>query len=398
MPRLTRKLPSYCRHKASGQAVVTLDGRDVYLGPYGSPESKDAYDKAVAEWLARGRSAPPPPGQPPSAELTVSEVILAFLKHADQHYRSPSGEPTPEVDNLKDAMRLLRKLYGKTPARDFGPLSLIAVRDEMVRSKTLARGTINARVGRIRRLFRWAASSELIPATIPAALATVDALKRGRTAAHEAEPVKPAPPGDVETALPFMSRPVAAMVRLQMLIGCRPGEIVLMRGCDLTPEPEVWEYRPGRHKNAWRGTGRVIVLGPLAVALVREFLRPDTEEYLFRPKAAEADRQAEQRRNRKTPMTPSQRARRRKARPKRPPGDHYTTRSYHQAVRKACLKAGLATAWHPNQLRHNAATEVRARFGLEAAQAVLGHSKPQTTVIYAERDVERARKAMAEIG
>ena len=34
-----RKIPSYGRHKASGQAVVCINGRDVYLGKYGTPES-----------------------------------------------------------------------------------------------------------------------------------------------------------------------------------------------------------------------------------------------------------------------------------------------------------------------------------------------------------------------
>ncbi len=57
MPRLTRRVPSYCRHRASGQAVVTLSGQDFYLGPYGTQVSKREYDRVVAEWLARGRSA-----------------------------------------------------------------------------------------------------------------------------------------------------------------------------------------------------------------------------------------------------------------------------------------------------------------------------------------------------
>lgn len=39
MPKLVKKLPSYRRHKVSGHAVVTLNGRDHYLGPHGSPES-----------------------------------------------------------------------------------------------------------------------------------------------------------------------------------------------------------------------------------------------------------------------------------------------------------------------------------------------------------------------
>ena len=32
MSRLTKSLPSYRLHKASGRAAVTLDGKDPYLG------------------------------------------------------------------------------------------------------------------------------------------------------------------------------------------------------------------------------------------------------------------------------------------------------------------------------------------------------------------------------
>ena len=43
MPKLTKRVPSYRRHKVSGHAVVTLAGKDHYLGPYGSDESRDRY-------------------------------------------------------------------------------------------------------------------------------------------------------------------------------------------------------------------------------------------------------------------------------------------------------------------------------------------------------------------
>jgi hypothetical protein len=55
MPRLTNRNPSYRRHRASGQAVVTLNGQDVYLGPHGTPASKREYDRVIGEWLARRR-------------------------------------------------------------------------------------------------------------------------------------------------------------------------------------------------------------------------------------------------------------------------------------------------------------------------------------------------------
>ena len=50
MPRLTRSVPKYQRHKASGQAVVTIEGRDHYLGPW---PSMLEYDRLIGQWLAR---------------------------------------------------------------------------------------------------------------------------------------------------------------------------------------------------------------------------------------------------------------------------------------------------------------------------------------------------------
>ena len=52
MPRKPGKVPSYCRHKHSGRAVVRIDGRDHYLGRYGSPESHEEYERCIAEWRA----------------------------------------------------------------------------------------------------------------------------------------------------------------------------------------------------------------------------------------------------------------------------------------------------------------------------------------------------------
>jgi integrase len=96
-------------------------------------------------------------------------------------------------------------------------------------------------------------------------------------------------------------------------------------------------------------------------------------------------------------MTPSQAKRERKTKPKRLPGQRYTRDSYRRAIRQACLKAGIPI-WHPNQLRHAAATLIRARYGLEAAQAILGHAKADVTQVYAERDLAKAIAVMAEIG
>jgi integrase len=397
MPRLTKKLPAYRLHKPSGRAVVTLGGKQHYLGAWNSPESKAEYRRLIAEWLASGRGRPKAAEAPPPAAPTVAEVVLAYWRHAEAHYRTPDGGPSRELDNVRDALRPLRKLYGTTPARDFGPLALRAVRDEMVRSGSLARTTVNARINRIRRVFRWAASVEMVPPELVTALAAVDGLREGRTEAPESGGVAPVPVEHVEAALPFMPAPVGAIVRVQLLSGCRAGEVMAMRGRDLAPGEPTWQYRPAGHKNRWRGRDRVIHLGPKAVGVIKPFLKPDTSAYLFSPADVVAEMHARRRAGRVSRPTPSELARRCPVAPGRKHAARYNRTTYRQAVVRACRKAG-APEFSPLQLRHTAATLIRARYGLESAQAVLGHARADTTQIYAERDTARARAVMAEIG
>ena len=48
---------------------------------------------------------------------------------------------------------------------------------------------------------------------------------------------------------------------------------------------------------------------------------------------------------------------------------------------------------------HNAATEIRKAFGLEAAQLALGHASAQITdAIYAERDHAKVIEVMRRVG
>ncbi len=78
MPRLTSKPPKYCKHKASGQAIVTLDGHDFYLGPWRSKSSFVEYDRLIGEWLENGRRLP----HARESDLTVTELAAAYWRHA----------------------------------------------------------------------------------------------------------------------------------------------------------------------------------------------------------------------------------------------------------------------------------------------------------------------------
>jgi hypothetical protein len=141
-------------------------------------------------------------------------LILAFwTRHAEQHYRHPDGTPTGELSNSRDSLRTFRHLYGTTLARDFGPLALKAVRQTMI-DAGLARTTINQRVGRIVRLFKWAVENELVPPAVCQALKAVRGLQKGRSDARETGPVKPVPEADVDAIRPFVARQVWAMIQL----------------------------------------------------------------------------------------------------------------------------------------------------------------------------------------
>jgi integrase len=169
-----------------------------------------------------------------------------------------------------------------------------------------------------------------------------------------------------------------------------------MRACDLDVSGPIWLYRPQSHKTQHRGKDRVIPLGPQAQAVVKPFLSLDTQAYFFSPRAAMAEKRRQQREQRRTPVQPSHKNRK-KRNPKLRLGDCYTVVAYGKAIAAACAKAGIPH-WHPHQLRHSHATEVRRRYGLEAAQVALGHSQANVTEIYAERNLSLALKVAAEIG
>jgi integrase len=386
------RTPSYRLHRPTGQAVVTLNGRDVYLGKYDTPASRAEYDRVVAEWLVNGRQLGRPGG---AGDLTVTELILAYFRFAEGYYRK-NGAPTTEVESIRVSLRPLRRLYGPTPARDFGPLALKAVRQAFVDSG-LCRNEVNKRAGRVVRCFKWAVENEMIPPGVHHGLKAVAGLRKGRSGVRESEPVKPVPEAFVDAVRPHVARQVWAMIELQRLTGMRPGEVVIMRTCDLDTAGAVWVYTPSTHKTEHHDRSRQIFLGPRAQDVLRPWLRTDLSAFLFSPREAMEERSAARRRARRTPLTPSQRARTRKADPGRAPGERYDTHSYHIAVRRGCQAAGVPT-WGPNRLRHNAATRLRREFGLDVARVILGHSSPAVTEVYAEVDRVKAIEVMGRVG
>jgi integrase len=409
----SKRVPKYRKHRQSGQAIVTLPtglgGRkDILLGKYGTAESRQEYARVIAEWEANGRRLLQPASL---ADITVNELMLAYWKFAEGYYQK-NGTPTSQQDRIRLALKLVKRLYGGTPAKNFRPLALKAVRASMVKHNW-TRGYVNSSVGCIKRMFKWAVENELVPASVYHGLQAVCGLKKGRSDAKETKPIRPIAAEHVEATLPFLNPAVRAMVQLQGFTGMRPGEVCIMRPCDIEcSNPNTWIFRPEFHKTEHHEIRRIIFLGPRAQEVLKPFLARDLSMYCFSPREMMELHWRSLRQSRKTKVQPSQQCRKRR-RPRKLPGNRYTVGSYEHAITRACTKADdkaheghpeippecvLVPHWHPNQLRHTKATEIRREAGLDAARVVLGHRSPQITETYAEIDINKAAQVMARLG
>jgi integrase len=425
-------------------AYVTIDARQIWLGQHDTPESRAQYDRIIGEWLVNGRRAP----QAAGTAISVSGILAAFAAHARTYYTTPAAnadgtakfddegkeilEPSREYENYIAAMKSPRRLYGSAPAITFGPKALKVVRDDLVRSG-LCRNVINRRVARIKQIFKWAVSNELIPASVHQALATVPGLRKGKSAARESKPVRPVPEKQIRAVLPHLPGPVKAMVQLQTLTGMRSGELFIMRGVDIDTSGANWCYTPSRHKTQHHGYQRIIPLGPKAQEILRPMLKTDLHAFIFSPTDAVAAMRSQRALDRKTPKAKGNSpGTNRKKKPKRRPRQKYDRFTYRRAIARGCEKAfempssmieprtkdGTAkdtagdkaqravarrawraeNVWHPHRLRHTCGTNVRREFGLDAARQILGHRSVVITEQYAERDQKQAEAIMAKIG
>ncbi|MFO0938342.1 MAG: hypothetical protein U0798_17690 [Gemmataceae bacterium] len=239
------RTPSYRHHRSTNQAVVTIrlgngQRKDIYLGPWKSRESRAAYARVIAECESSSGYITT---EKMRSDLTIDEIIVAFLRHAEKHYRHADGTQTGEYQGFVISVRPLRRLYGSTVAAEFGPLALKAVREQMIRDG-IARKSINQRIGRIKRIFKWATSEELVPPSVFHALQTVIGLQIGRTAAKERAPILPVSEAVVEATLPYLPRHVAGLVRFQLATGCRPGEACSLRRADIETSGPVGSIGP----------------------------------------------------------------------------------------------------------------------------------------------------------
>lgn len=407
MPRKVKFPPSILWHKPSGRDRVRVDGVDVWLGPHDSDAARARYAEVVAELATHGgRLARPDPAGDP----TVAELLARWDAHAQTKYAGKT-----ELASFKQALEPLRRLFGHVRLSAFGPRSLKAYQrataagtwlteaEKAIRAKTgrlttRCRRVVNRHTTRIKTVFRWLESEELIPGGKLHALETVPGLAEADAADHEEVP--PVPEEDLARTIPQLNPVVRAAAQVQLLTGARPGEVLSLRPCDLNRTgaievargltvplgADVWAVVKIRgHKTAHRKQRRIILIGPKAQEILRPFLEgraPDA--YLFSPREA-AD--AWLREHGRTIRHGHARM----------PGARYSVCSYGRAIDAGCRRAGVP-CWNPHQLRHNAATRLTEQFGWEVARVLLGHKSVETTKLYAADTYREAAKASREAG
>lgn len=429
---LLLRLPKYRHQKCRGRAFVEIAGRRTYLGKYGSEESHRRYAEILRDLKSHKAKAAVIPTD--RSKLLIEDLVLAYWEQeVVVYYVKKTGKPTSEQARLRSSLRCLINAFGSRPAGSLDSLMLESVRDDMVKSGKLCVKTINGYLSNIKRLYKWAARKKLVAASVWHELLTVEGVKAGRTTARVSEDVPPIDDATIAKTLRHLSPVVRAMVLFQRRTGCRPGEVCLLRPCDIegrppaagetapiirTPEAaRTWCYRPHDHKTEHFGLDRRVYIGPKAQVLLRKWLDRPAESYCFNPREAVRS---------KKPGPMGTRKERAQPRPGRR-GHCYTTASYRVAIHRACerafgmpvhlrqiskklskeeqkkLRAEAAAwraehCWNPNQIRHTVAGAVEAEFGLVGVQRVLGHRHAKTSEIYARRDAAESASIMAKMG
>ncbi len=397
MSRPKKVAPDY-RYHVSGQAVVTFNGKNFYLGPHDSPESKAKYRRLVAQYIALDFQTPE--AEPRQAETPI--LVADVTAEAREWIKSKYANCASHRARFLNLCNTLDDEYGDTPANEFGPRKLSEIRDLFVASGN-SRRYVNSQTRSIVRIFRYALSRELIDANVLVRLDSLESLRFGQTSAKEPKPVTPVELADVRATAEHLSPVLKAMIRVQAATGMRPGEMCRLRPCDVDTRPDgVWVYRPTDHKTARFGKKKAVpIVGDARLAL-EPFMDRAPDAYCFSPKESAAWYRQQRTLNRKTPANCGDRVGYKRGKSlkgdgaQRRPGNFYDKDSYRHAIQRAAEKAGVPR-WFPYQLRHTAGTAVREALGVEAAQALLGHSRAAMTEHYAKVSESKAIEAAKSI-
>jgi integrase len=347
------RIPKITLH-SSGQWYVRITGKSHYLG-----KNKDAaeftYRKLIIDHYG-----------PSQVAVAIGEGVTVedLLKRYTAYHVDESQEEWKDKRKacMEQVCRHAVEMYGKLPAESFGPLAFKEVRKAMGLEKGRSRPYVNSLCSRLRSAFRWGVSEELVSQQCYDRLMTVNELTVGQLKLPEGKDVKPVDVEAVKKTLEFLNDRMGDIIKLLMLTGARPKEMLSIKPCELEVDSKgLAVYRPKHHKTEKKNLKRAVVLNLEAMAILNSRWPSDPSK-LFFPSVSN-------------------------------PSKPFTAYALRQAVRRACIR-GKIPVWHPYQIRHRVLTDIALQHGREVAQAVGGHANVIMTAHYDHGVLERARRAM----
>lgn len=321
---------------------MTVQGRDIYLGIHGSDASRKRYGEIVARIAAHQPIDPVTPEQAEASRTTVDEILIAYFDFCRTHYVK-NGEQTSQVSLAAMVIKPLHEMYGEVPAVMFGPKLLKTFRDRLV-GLGWCRNTINAAVGRVRRIFKWAVAEEMIGPEVLQRLQAVSALRAGRTEAPDRPKRSAIGPEQINPIRERVRPLVRDMIDVQIACGARSGELLQLTTAIIDRSGPVWVATLTRHKTDATGAVRKLYFPPSAQLVLSRYLSADRDKPLFKMRRD----------------------------------------AYCRAIVRACDELGIPR-WSPHYLRHTYLTRVRELHGIEAAQVLAGHSSADMTAVYSSK-------------
>ena len=277
-----RNPPTYQHHRPSDQARVWYHSRYVYLGKYGSEESRQRYKAIVDRWMIEK----PRPRIEAHSKLTIKELTAVYLDYCKRRYRK-RGRTTSEYDVIKSALTPLIDSMGDVGADEFKPEDLLDLREAYI-DRGWVRNSCNQQMGRVRSMWKWGVSRSYVRLATYQALMTVEGLRAhqlsesGKTV-KEAARVKGVSNKTIEATIAELPQHVGDMIRVQRLTAMRPGELVQMRGCDIDRRGPIWLYTPAEYKteHITDSPRRIIAIGPKAQKILEKYLAVVGDGHIF---------------------------------------------------------------------------------------------------------------------
>ncbi|MFO1042232.1 MAG: site-specific integrase [Planctomycetaceae bacterium] len=363
MPRPRNSIPKFSIDK-TGRAFTKVDGRFISLGRGDNPESRQRY-AAILTAHTSGKLVEKSPQTAQSKAITINELLLRFVTEALPKYSASERHCQMTV------IRLTRKLFGHTAAAEFGPLKLRTLREAMIAGdpderdsdgtpkprKPWSRNTVNRQVKRLRAIFRWSVSWELVPASVVDALDMVASLTASETTAAESKPRYAVPDADFQAVRKTLREKHRDMLDLLSLTGARPGELLSLTTGMIERSEPVWRCELKQHKSAHKGKRRVLFFNVAAQAILRKYLKANPDEQLLKMRRD----------------------------------------NFGHVIKRACIRAGV-TPFCPHQVRHTVATKLVDAIGIESAQRLLGHASSAMTEHYSKAAEKKAIDAAKRLG